>query len=180
MPREVVRRGDEPGFSVIHKWSLLLFRRHFARPVKRKIFILLAAAVIALALVFTLQRDPSVEFGTFQPQLRDTFRRSGYTTVTEASCSPQRVPLPLAIQWHPRRWHHESSVQMAIGFPNGAEYYTVTQDGSAMLDCFVRYLDGRASFIDIRASGAQHLAATALRSTLAQQFPGLPIKLTTQ
>ena len=147
---------------------------------KRKVFILLAAAVIVLALAFTLKRDPSVEFGTFQQQLRDTFQRSGYTTLAHVSCSPQGVPLPLAIQWHPRRWHQEGSVQMVIGFPNGAEYYTVTLDGSSMLDCFVRYLDGRASFIDIRASGAQHLAATALRSTLAQQFPGLPIKLTTQ
>ena len=147
---------------------------------KRKVFILLAATVIALALAFILQRDPSVEFGAFQSQLRDTLRRSGYTTMTEASCSPQQVPLPLAIRWHPRRWHHEGSFQAVIGFPNGAEYYTVTQDGSSMLDCFVRYLDGRASYIDIRARAAQLSTATALRSTLAHQFPGLPIKLTTQ
>ena len=147
---------------------------------KRKPFIVVAAVAIALVLAFILRRDPSVESGAFQSQLRDTFRRGGYTTVAEASCSPQQVPLPLSTQWHPRRWHREGSIHMAIGFPNGAEYYTVTQDGSSLLDCFIRYLDGRASYIDIRARAAQKSAAVALRSTLAHQFPGLPIKLTAQ
>jgi hypothetical protein len=69
---------------------------------------------------------------------------------------------------------------MVVDFSDGAEYYTVTRDGSSMFDCFIRYLDGRACLIDIRASGTQRLAASDLRSTLAQQFPGLPIKLTTR
>jgi hypothetical protein len=151
--------------------------RYSGHPVK-KIFILLAAAVVALVMAFIFQPDPSVRFDAFGPRLREAFRHVGYRTLAGSSCGPERVPLPFWIEWHPRRWHWATPSHFAIGFPNSAVYFTVTRDGSSRLQCLVRYLDARAVFIDIRAPAAQQPAAAALRSTLAGEFPGLPIRMT--
>lgn len=135
--------------------------------------------VIALALVYILRPDPSVEFRAFQSRLRDTFHRAGYTIMSEGSCSVQEVPLPLTIEWHPRRWQHRDPALVLIGIPPGADCYTVRRDSSSVLNCFVRYLDGRACYIDIRAGAADLSDVASLRSSLVSEFPGLPIEVTT-
>lgn len=147
---------------------------------KRKVFILLAVTVIALAAAFVCQRDGSVELGTFQAQFRESLQQRGFTIVAQASGSRDQVPLPLTIQWHPRRWHIEPAVQATIGFPDSSEHFTVSRDGTSTIECFVRYLDSRAQLIDIRAAHSQALAASDVRSTLHERFPALPIKLRIQ
>lgn len=67
---------------------------------------------------------------------------------------------------------------VATGFPDGGERYTLASDGIPMLDCFVQYFDDRASFIRIRSLTATQTPATAFCSTLADEFPGLPIRIT--
>jgi hypothetical protein len=147
--------------------------------VKRKVTILLVAVVILLGVAFVLTPDRSVDHVSFQPRFTSVVGSGGFQTVELASCSSDQVPLPVGIRWHPRRWRSESGVHAVIGFPDGAEHYKLVADGSPPFDCFVRYLDGRATLIAIRARSAQESAARTLRSTLAREFPGLTITLTT-
>jgi len=147
--------------------------------VKRKVSILLAAAVILLGVALVFTPDRSVDYASFQPRFLTAVHNGGFQTVAVASCSSDQVPLPVGIRWHPRRWHSEPSIQTTIGFPDSAEHYTLVAAGAPPFDCFVRYLDGRATIIAIRAHAAQGVVARALRSTLAREFPGLTITLST-
>ena len=162
------------------RWlSLGIVKPHFARPVKRKITLLLAAALIVFGGAYAFQPDRSVDYASFQPRFLTAVRSGGLETVEIMSCSRDQVPLPLAILWHPRRWHSDSGIHAVTGFPDSAERYKLAADGSPPCDCFVRYLDGRATVIAIRARTAQESVARTLRSTLAHEFPGLAITLTT-
>jgi hypothetical protein len=147
--------------------------------VKRKILLLLAATVIVLGVAYTIQPDRSIDYTYFQARFSTTVRSSGFQTVESASCSGDQVPLPLSIRWHPRRWHSDSRGHVVSGFPDSAERYKLAVDGSPTFDCFVRYLDGRATLIAIRAHTAQEPIARTLLSKLVREFPGLTITLTT-
>jgi hypothetical protein len=147
--------------------------------VKRKILLLLAVTVIVFGLAYAFQPDRSIDYTSFQSRFSTAVHSSGFQTVESASCSGDQVPLPLSIRWHPRRWHSDSRVCLVIGFPDSAERYKIAVDGSPTFDCFVRYLDGRATLIAIRANSAQETIARTLRSALAREFPGLTITLTT-
>lgn len=148
-------------------------------PMKRGLTLLLAAALIVLGVAFVFQPDSSVDYASFQPRFLTAVRSRGFVAAEMAMCRGDQVPLPLAIRWHPRRWHTDSGIHVVTGFPNCAEHYQVALGGSASCDCFVRYLDGRATFISIRAQTAQQAAARTLRAALADEFPGLSISLIT-
>jgi hypothetical protein len=135
----------------------------------------LLVAVVAVGVGFALQPDPGIRFDAFKPRFRDAFQHGGYRILGISSCRPEEAPLPLTVAWHPRRWRGDSSTHFNIGFPNSAARYTVTIDGAPSLQCYVRYLDGRASIIIIRASTTQQTDGADLRSTLAHEFPRLPI-----
>lgn len=145
---------------------------------KRAIPILFGAVGISLALIVVLQSDPAVQSDVFQARLSGTFLRNGFTAVSAKTVNSDHVALPHSVRWHPRHWYRKISVM--TGFPDRAEHYTVTRDGSAMIDCFVRYIDDRASFIEIKTTTPQRLVAMDMQSALDQQFPGLPIKLTAE
>ena len=159
--------------------ELGVVRRHLTRPVKRKISLLLAVAVIAVAAAYFFQPDRSIDYASFQPRLEAAFRSGGFTTVELASCSGERVPFPWSLRPPPRRSHSLSGIHVAIGFPDSAYHYKLVSGGSPPFDCFVRYSDSRAAFIAIRAHAAQAGAARALRATLAQEFPRFTITLAT-
>jgi hypothetical protein len=59
-------------------------------------------------------------------------------------------------------------------FPDGAERHVVTDNGTAEIQCFVRYLDGRASYIDLRCDRSQEPVARSVRASLSEQLPRLP------
>jgi hypothetical protein len=142
-----------------------------------KIFLLLAGAVAALALVISLEPDPSVEGGYFQARLRTLLHRNAYSTSGPEDCDPQEATPPLEIQWHPRRWYPRTPSTDVVGYHDGVEHQTVTDRNSRNVDCFIRYLDGRACFIMLRAEPAAIPFAKALHSVLAHEFPDLPIEL---
>ena len=146
---------------------------------KRKILLFLAATFILLGVAYTIQSDRTIDYADFQPRFSTTVRSSGFQTVESASCSGDQVPLPLSIRCHPRRWHSDSHGQVVNGFPDSAELYKLAVDGSPTFDCFVRYVDGRASVIAIRAHTSQEPIARTLLSKLVREFPGLTITLTT-
>jgi hypothetical protein len=139
---------------------------------------LAAIAVLVVGMLVLLNRDATVEWSSFTPQLSETFQRSGFTTLALSSCSPDKVAVPFTVRWHPRRWRSEPALS-AAGFPNSAEHYTVVGQGSSEIDCFVRYLNGRASAIDIRSSLRDAPVADVLSAALAAQFPRLSIHLQT-
>lgn len=143
--------------------------------VKRTLLILVIGALTTLGAVI-FRRDPAVERASFQPRLRDALKSNGFTTIAEATCGADQVSLPLLVEWHPRHWGTKRSTQTGIGFPDAAERYTIAQHGGSALDCFVRYVDDRASIIQIRASRGEEVVAGNLRSSLVREFPGLPIK----
>jgi len=148
--------------------------------VKRKVSIFLLVTVLAFAAAFICQRDGSVEIGSFQAQFRDALQLRGFTILAQASGNRDQVPLPLTIRWHPRHWHINSSTQAIIGFPDSSDHFTVSRDGTSLIECFVRYLDSRAQLIDIRAAQSQGLTAADVQLALRKQFPGLPINLRIQ
>ncbi|MDB6151527.1 MAG: hypothetical protein JWQ44_2975 [Chthoniobacter sp.] len=145
---------------------------------KRKLFISAGVAVLILGMLVLLNRDPTVEWSSFTPRLSETFQRTGFTTLALSSCSPDQVAVPFTVRWHPRRWRSEHTL-FVTGFPNAAEHYTVAGKGSSQIECFVRYLDGRASAIDIRSHLRDAPVADILSAALRTQFPRLSIHLQT-
>jgi hypothetical protein len=144
---------------------------------KTKIFLLLIAAALARALVMSWEPDPSVEANFFLKRFRSTLHRSALLTDGVEECDPQEAQAPLEILWHPRRWYPHTSETDVVGYHDGVEHFVVKDRASASVDCFIRYLDGRASFVVIRAKPGAAPLANTLRSALAGEFPGLPIEL---
>lgn len=144
---------------------------------KRSALFLVAASLLVFALAgfFLWRAHAGVVWETFQPRLRDVLRHDGYSIVTVASCDPRQVPLPLLVGWQ-----HRPPADSRAAFSNSAEFYTVIPNGSGALDCFVRYVGGRACFMEVRGSVAQDPTAQALRASLSRQFPGLPISVALQ
>jgi hypothetical protein len=141
-----------------------------------KIILLLMAAAAACALIYSWEPDPSVDGDSFLKRFRATLYRSGFSTNGAEECNPQEAQAPLGIQWHPRRWYPHTPETDVVGGNDGVEHYTVMDRNSQSVDCFVRYIDGRASFILIRAAPAAASVASSLRATLAREFPDLPIE----
>jgi len=132
---------------------------------------------MALVVGFSCQHDPSIEANTFVSQLRTAVKHGGFSVVTEETASKDDVPLPLSIRWHPRRWHTQASPDFAVGNGDGADHFGLIRDRTSRVECFVRYLDGRAQFVLIRANANESLAAMNLRSALTQEFQGFPIQI---
>jgi hypothetical protein len=144
---------------------------------KTKIFLLLIAAGLAWALVISWEPDPSVEANFFLKRFRATLHRSALSTNGVEECDPQEAQAPLAIQWHPRRWYPHTAETDVVGYHDGVEYFAVKDRTSASVDCFIRYLDGRASFVVIRAAPGAIPLGKSLHRALVQEFPDLPIEL---
>ncbi len=144
---------------------------------KRSSLPFLLAAIIALVLGFSCQRDPSIETGAFVPQFREAVRHAGFGIVNESTASKDEVPLPFSVQWHPRRWWGSGNSDAGTPFPDTADHFSVVRDRTSRLECFVRYFDGHAQFIAIHAPPNEPLAAINLRAALTQKFPGFPIKI---
>lgn len=143
--------------------------------------IILAIATVALVVVFVLQPDATVDYASFQGRFQNALTKCDGSMASATSCRGEEVPLPLSVTWHPRRWHKlatsTSNVAIGFGFPNSASRVQVAVDGSGPFDCFIRYLDGRAACISVRAHAAQMPQARTLRFALEGEFPGLPVML---
>ena len=133
--------------------------------------------MIAIAVGFSFERDPSISADTFVPQLRQAVKRAGFTLVREEAASKESVPLPITVRWHPRRLHSESEPSVTPQTADGADHLGLVRDRTSPVECFVRYLDGRAQFLLIRAKSNDSLAAANLRTALAKAFPDFPIEL---
>jgi hypothetical protein len=153
--------------------------RTLNQPVKRKLSSLMAAVVILTGAAFVCMPDGSVRWNDFETRFRASVNAAGFKVLAESSCSVDEVPLPRRIEWHPRHWSWDSGIHLATGFPNGAVHYELSVGGSSeTLDCRVRYVDGRAVFVVIRAGAAQEPAARALRAVMEREFPWLSIEVT--
>ena len=146
---------------------------------KRKISIFFLAVLAVFGVAYDFQPDRSIDYATFQPRFSAALGDAGFQAVEVASCSGDRVPLPLSIRWHPRYWRGDPPPLTVSGFPDSAEHYKLLIGGSQPVDCFVRYVGGRATVIAIHSSSREHAAARALHSALAREFPGFTIVLTT-
>ena len=153
--------------------------RHFTHPVKRKTFLFVASALSVFCVVYAFQPVQSVAYAAFEPRFDATIRTAGFRKLELASCSGELVSLPLRIRLRHLSLNTFSGIHAAINFPDSAEHYTLVTEGSPSFDCYVRYLDSRATLIAIRASTAQESIARALRSALEREFPGVTISLTT-
>jgi len=132
----------------------------------------------AAGIAFVLQRDPSIDWSSFQTRLRQTLTREGFITLEETSCDMDQVTLPLSMRWDPRGWFGITSGNVVTGFPNSADRFMVSLNGRSV-DCYVRYVEGRASVIDVRSDSANQGVAAILHSKLTEGFPRLPIRMQT-
>ena len=144
---------------------------------KRSSLPFLLAAILAILAGFSFERDPSINADAFVPELRQAVKRAGFTVVTEEMASKADVPLPITVRWHPRRLHAEPEANATAQTTDGADHFGLLRDRTSRVECFVRYLDGRAQFILIRAKSGESLAAANLRTALAKAFPGFPVEL---
>ena len=144
---------------------------------KRSALPFFLAAILALVVGFSCQHDPSIEGNSFVSQLRTAVKHGGFSIVTEEAVSKDDVPLPLSIRWHPRRWHTQTSPDFAVSNADGADRFSLVRDRTSRVECFVRYLEGRAQFVLIRANPNESLAAMNLRSALTHAFPDFPIQI---
>jgi hypothetical protein len=147
---------------------------------KRSSLPFLFAALIAVGLVFSAQQDPSVRGDDFEKKLRAAATGQHFAMVSDETVSQEEVSVPLTVRWHPRRWGPGNASQTAIAFPDSTQRFGFVRGRAARVDCFVRYLDGRAQVVEIRAAHDAAEAAADLRTALMQEFPALPIKLRTQ
>ena len=147
---------------------------------KRSFFPFLLAALIAVGLVFSAQHDMSVGAEKFEQQMRAAAKRQNFLIVNEEAVSQDELPLPLSVRWNPRRWGPRSASEEAAKLPDNIQRYAFVRDRTSRVDCFVRYLDGRAQVVEIRAPRNQERAANEFRSVLTQEFPALPVKLRLQ
>ena len=150
---------------------------------KRKAVILVAAAVIVLGAVlgggvYAFRPFATVDYASFEPRFADAVRSTGLQIRELATVGGEQAPVPWNIRWRLRSSDTNSGVCFAIGFPDCAEHFQLAASNGASFDCWVRYLDSRATIIAIRARPAQAAEARTLRSTLAREFPGLTITLT--
>lgn len=147
---------------------------------KRSFIPFLLAAIIALGLVFSTRQDLSVGATDFESKLRAAMKRQSFSIVNEEEVSQEELSLPVLVRWHPRRWGQKTLSQEVATHPDGVLRIGLVRDGTSRVDCFVRYLDGRAQAVEIRAEQKQTRAGTEFRSVLTQEFPSLPIKLQIQ
>jgi hypothetical protein len=147
--------------------------------VKRTVLILFIVSLLGLAAAYFFQPDTSIDYSTFEPRFSAAFRSADFHAVERASCSGEQVPFPLTLRPHRRPSTGDPRIHLGIGFPDSADHYKLATDSLPPLDCFVRYFDGRAAFIAIRAHSSQASVARALQSALAREFPGFTITLNT-
>jgi hypothetical protein len=147
---------------------------------KRSFFPFLLAALIAVGLVFSAQQDMSVGAETFEKQMRAAAKRQNFSVVNEEAVGQEELPLPLSVRWHPRRWGPKASSADAARLPDNIERFGLIRDRTSRVNCFVRYLDGRAQVVEIRVTSNEVQAGTDLRSVLMQEFPSLTINLRIQ
>lgn len=131
--------------------------------------------MLGLAAVL-FQPDPTVGWASFQTSLDDAFDRLQFKVLERSSCDPNLVAVPYSVRWHPRHWHFSDSVREITGLPDGAERYIAARSQGSPIECSVRYVDGRASAVNIRASS--EVDADNLRLELTTRFPGLCIRIT--
>src|SRR5437016_4062089 len=108
-----------------------------AQPVKRKAFIILTLASLLAAIAYAMRTPTSYDWTTFQPTVRETFRNHGYVTIAQRGANPDEIALPFRVWLHRpfQSWHGPAHFE--IGFPNGAECYTVRCQDSLDFDCAV-------------------------------------------
>jgi len=149
---------------------------------KWKVLLFVAVAVIVQAaayfwVVYLHRPFETIDWVSFEPRFRTAIDSSGFHTLEIGMCSSEQVPLPLNIQWQQQPQDH-SRIHFAFGFPNSAMHYKFAAGNAAPFDCFVRYVDGRATVIAVHARSAQASQARTLVSTLVREFAGLTITLT--
>jgi hypothetical protein len=150
--------------------------------VKIKVSLFVAVAVIVQAaayffVVYFHRPFKTVDWASFEPRFLTAIDSTGFHTLEYGSCTREQVPLPLNIQWQQPPQGH-SRIHLTFGFPDSAMHYKLAVGGSAPFDCFVRYVDSRATVIAVHARSAQASQAQTLVSTLVREFPGLTITLT--
>jgi hypothetical protein len=144
---------------------------------KRSAYPFLLAAIGAIGLGFYVPEDVSLDRQAFASQFRDTIRQDGFAIVAESDASLEDAPIPLTMKWHPRRWRAALTAPKAAEIPDSATRFTLARAKGTKVECFVRYQDGRAHFIEIRADRREPLEAADLRLALKKQFPQFPVKL---
>ncbi len=143
----------------------------------KPIFLTAAVAVLLiLVAVILLQKDPSIQYSTFDPHFVLVLHQANFQTLRESTRPSEEVALPLRIKCIPHYWFRKSPT-LAIGFPDSVMRYGLVRGDAGPVECLVRYLDGRATCIDIRYPNGQEALASTLRDTLGQEFPGLPISV---
>ena len=137
--------------------------------------ILTVLAAIASLVWFLFQPIPSIAYSDFEPRFSAAMQNDDFRFIEERSCSGEDVPLP----WYLWRFPQNSSdkIHLSVGLTDSAFRFKLTLGGSRPFEYYVRYIAGRAVFVDIRAHMSEAEAAGLLRSRLAQEFPGLAVKV---
>jgi len=144
---------------------------------KRSSLPFLLAAIIAVALGFSVKHDPSPDHQAFEARFRDALRAAEFHILTEASLNAEEVSLPLMIHWHPRRWRGPSTDPLIAGFPDCTIRYAGGRSGAGKVDCYVRYLDGRAQIIEIRPDREAPMESSMLCRALRARFADVPVRV---
>lgn len=142
---------------------------------KRSSLPFLLAAIIAVLVGFSYEHDPSLDHDSFEAKFRSSVRKAGFDILTEVSLGTDALALPLTVQLHPRRLRGTSG--MPSQFPDGTVRYGVARRGSFKMDCYVRYLEGRAQLLEIRTDRTGAVDASDLCLALRQGFGEFPVRI---
>jgi hypothetical protein len=146
------------------------------RGVKPALLTLLSLVLSILGAAYFLRRDHSIDWQEFDPKFMPAVKRAGFHATELSNRSGNAVPVPWDIK---RPLHLPSSndpkIDIRFGFPNCAYYYKLASDNLPTIDCYVRFLEGRAAFILIRAPSSEMASARHLQAELQMEYPGFPV-----
>lgn len=154
---------------------------------KRKLILISALVIVGSAFALSTLPDSSIDYNQFQTRFHHAIERANLrdltpTKIDDASVkfNPEEVSVPWNIRWNPRQWYPRtaSTIPPFWGTTGGnLQSAYKLGDGSSAIVCTAVLLDGRISFIHIRAQTDSAAAVESLQSTLGAEFPGLPIKV---
>jgi hypothetical protein len=144
---------------------------------KRLLLICFAPLLLLAIMMIRLAMAPGIEWQDFEQRISTIFETSGMKVLSVATEEPESIPLPFGQKVRSLLSWRRSGPLVATGFPESVSHWIVRRTGGPMLECLVRYHEGKAVCVVIRSTDSAEKEKRALRDEVAKAFPYLKITL---
>jgi len=144
---------------------------------KRLLLICFAPLLLLTIMVVRFAMEPRIDWQVFEQRMSAIFETSGMKVLSLATEEPEAVPLPFGQRLRSLLSWRSSGPLVATGFPESVSHWIVRHNGGPMLECLVRYHEGKTVCVVIRSIDSAEKEQRALRDEVAKAFPYLKITL---